>query len=145
VYLNHDLLKAKGLKPADVEAALAAWLAEQTGILAAYTHTQLTAGVAGDDTVGQTVWRSFHPDRAGDVGVVMKPYHIMYGLTGTTHGSPHAYDTHVPLMVYGPGVKAGVRTDLVRPQATAAILARALGIPPPTNAEEPVPDGLFEK
>jgi hypothetical protein len=145
VYLNHELLRAKGLKPADVEEALAQWLAGQNGIQAAYTRTQLIAGVAKDDEMGRMVRRSFHPDRAGDVGVVMKPYWIMYGLTGTTHGSPHPYDTHVPLLVYGPGVKAGTHKERVRPQAAAGILARALGIKPPADAEEPVPQGLFEK
>jgi hypothetical protein len=145
VYLNREVVKEKGLKPADVEAALAAWLGEQKGILAAYTRTQLIDGVAKEDAVGQMLRRSFHPDRAGDVGVVMKPYYIMWGLTGTTHGSPHPYDTHVPLLVYGPGVKPGVRKGLVRPQAAAPILARALGIQPPASAEAPVPEGLFEK
>jgi hypothetical protein len=144
VYLNHELLKAKGLKVDDVAATLVAWLEKQDGIQAAYTHTQLREGVAKDDRVGHMMQRSFHPDRAGDVGVVLKPYHIIYGLTGTTHGSPHPYDTHVPLLVYGPGIKAGVRTDLVRPAAAAPILARALGIATPTASEESVPDGLFE-
>jgi hypothetical protein len=145
VYLNQELLKEKGLKSADVEAALAGWLAEQKGIQAAYTRTQLLAGVAKDDTLGRMLRRSFHPDRAGDVGVVMKPYYIMGGLTGTTHGSPHPYDTHVPLLVYGPGVNPGARKGRVCPQAAAPILARALGIKPPSGADQPVPDGLFEK
>ncbi len=145
VYLNRELLKEKGLKSADVEAALAAWLAEQKGILTAYTRTQLTDGVAKDDAIGQMLRRSFHPDRAGDVGVVLKPYYISWGLTGTTHGSPHPYDTHVPLLVYGPGVKPGARKELVRPEAAVVILARALGIKPPANAEQAAPEGVFEK
>jgi hypothetical protein len=144
VWLNYDLVRTKRLNTTDVAQALADWLKQQPGILATYTHAQLVAGVAKDDDIGQMVRRSFHPDRCGDVGVVMKPYHIMYGLTGTTHGSPHSYDTHVPLLVYGPGVKSGVHKERVRPQAAAVILARALGIKPPASAEVSVPDGLFE-
>jgi hypothetical protein len=144
--LNHELLKARGLRTADVEEALAGWLREQEGIRAAYTHTQLARGAAGDDEVGRLMRRTFDPDRCGDVGVVMKPYWVLWSaLTGTTHGSPNPYDTHVPLMVYGPGVKAGARTDPVRPEAAVTILARALGIKPPAKATEPVPEGLFEK
>jgi predicted AlkP superfamily pyrophosphatase or phosphodiesterase len=145
VYLNHELLKARNLDAGDVEAALAEWLARQEGIQAAYTRSQLVAGVAEDDRVGQMMRRSFHPDRAGDVGVVMKPYSIMWSLTGTTHGSPHPYDTYVPLMVYGAGVRPGVHKELVQPQAGVPILARALGIKPPTNASEAVPEGVFGK
>ena len=65
--------------------------------------------------------------------VVLKPYHYFWPLLakGTTHGSPHPYDTHVPLLLYGPGIPQGVFSEPVTPQATAAILARSLGIPPP--------------
>jgi hypothetical protein len=145
VYLNLELLKSRGLKADEVAAALAVWLEEKRGILAAYTRAQLIAGVARDDGLGQAVRRSFHPDRAGDVCVVPEPYHILYGLTGTAHGSPHPYDTHVPLLVFGPGVKAGIHREPVRPQAIASVLARALGIKPPARTEDAVPNGLFAK
>ncbi len=144
IYLNQELLKSRRLKAAEVATALVGWLKEQPGIQAAYTNAQLVQGVSADDEIGRLMQRSFDAERCGDVGVVMKPYWILWTtLTGTTHGSPHAYDTHVPLMIYGPDIKPGTRTDLVRPEATAAILARALGIRPPAMAQEPVPDGLF--
>jgi predicted AlkP superfamily pyrophosphatase or phosphodiesterase len=145
VYLNRELLKARGLNVAVVGDIFAEWLRKQPGIQAAYTHAQLLQGVPADDETGRLMQRCFDPERCGDVGVVMKPHWILWTtLSGTTHGSPHPYDTHVPLMLYGPGIQAGVRTDLVRPEAAATILARALGIPPPARATEPVPDGLFE-
>ena len=75
-----------------------------------------------------------------------KPYYLITDrLSGTTHGSPHSYDTHVPLLVYGPGVRAGVRDDAVTPQAAVPILAHGLGIKPPADAECGVPVKLFEK
>jgi arylsulfatase A-like enzyme len=63
--------------------------------------------------------------------------------TGTTHGSPHPYDTHVPLLVMGPGIAPGTYRDRVAPQSLVPILARILGIDPPTTATYPVPAGLF--
>jgi hypothetical protein len=98
-----------------------------------------------DDVVGRKVRRSFYPERSGDVVVVTSPYYLLTTyLTGTTHGTPYSYDTHVPLLVYGPGVRPGIRHDEVAPQAAAAIFARALGIQPPSGADTPVPPGLFE-
>jgi hypothetical protein len=146
LYLNRQLIAQRALKEADVEAALAGWLKGQEGIQAAYTRAQLTAGVPADDTIGKMVQRSFQPDRCGDLYVLLKPYHLLSSPlgTGTTHGTPYAYDTHVPLLVYGPGVRAGARQDAVTPQAAAVILARVLGIKPPTGAEATVPEGLFE-
>jgi len=86
--------------------------------------------------------------------VVVKPYHIVsqslqakdpdkIASFRTTHGTPHPYDTHVPLLVMGPRIAGGTRTDPVAPQAMAAILAEALHIPPPNGTEFPVPLGLF--
>jgi hypothetical protein len=139
LYLNHRLLAARGLKAADVEAALARGLKDYPGVLAAYGRSHL-AGLNKDDPVGQAVRRSFHPDRSGDVAVVLKPYYVpAEDLVGTSHGSPHPYDTHVPLLVYGPQVRAGLRTEAITPQAVAGIVATGLGIPPPAGCEEPVP------
>ena len=77
---------------------------------------------------------------------VLRPFYLSSKYpTGTTHGTPHSYDTHVPLMIFGPGIRPGVRAEAVTPQALAAIFARALEICPPVTAEEDVPEGLFEK
>ena len=91
--------------------------------------------------------KSYHPDRCGDLGIVIKPYYLFDDkeyVSGTSHGSPHSYDTHVPLFVFGPGVKPGQRTDDVAPQAVAAIFAQALGIRPPEAAEYAVPSDLLK-
>lgn len=144
-YFNPAQLAKRKLKPAEVETALARWLGKQGGVQAGYSRTQLMQGVVRDDDIGEKVRRSFHPDRCGDVALVLKPYYLIYSrLSGTTHGTPHTYDTHVPLLVYGPGIRAGVRRDAVTPQAVAAILAQALGIKPPAQAEAAVPAQLFE-
>jgi predicted AlkP superfamily pyrophosphatase or phosphodiesterase len=144
LYLNAAQMQKRKLKQAEVEEALARWLEKQTGIQAAHTRSELLAGVRKDDPVGQAVRRSFQGERCGDVGLVLKPYYLLYSrLSGTTHGTPHPYDTHVPLLVFGPAVSAGVRKEPVRPEAATAILAHALGIKPPAKADAPLPDKLF--
>jgi hypothetical protein len=146
LYLNQRLLRERGLEPAKVEQALADWLARQEGIQTAYTRSQLLRGVPAEDALGQKVRRSFHPERSGDVVMVLKPFHLMTTRTeGTLHGTPHPYDTHVPFLVYGPGIEKGVRTEEIAPQAAAAIFAHWLGIRPPDGAETPVPEGLFRR
>jgi hypothetical protein len=144
VYLNRAWLKGHDLDQSRVEAALAKWFTQQRGIQAAYTRTELTKEMPADDVIGQKVKRSFYPERSGDVVIVPKPYYLITDrLTGTTHGSPHPYDTLVPLLVYGPGVRAGVRGDAVTPQAAVPILAHMLRIKPPADAECGVPEKVF--
>jgi hypothetical protein len=50
----------------------------------------------------------------------------------------------VPLVVFGPGIKAGVRQERVTPLAAAAIMAWGLGVPAPAGAEYAVPEGLVK-
>jgi hypothetical protein len=146
-YLNQRLIRERGLQSTAVENALADWLKRQPGIQTAYTRTQLTAGIPDTDPLGRQVQLSFYRDRSGDVGVVVKPYYIIWSAfpgTGTTHGSPHPYDTHVPFFVFGSKVVAGVRRDAVIPQAAAPIMLDALDIPAPRDTEAAAPGGLWQ-
>ena len=153
IYLNHRLLAAKNLKPDDVAAALAAYVREQDGVLRVFTHADLNPrNVAKNDAIAQRVLRAFHPERSGDLYVVLKPYHLISSLalgdnfaTGTTHGSPHEYDTHVPLLVFGPGIPGGKRDEAVTPLHSAAIGAYFLGTKRPKDAEYGLPKTMIEK
>jgi len=152
IYLNRAVLAEQRLKAADVEKELAGWLSRQPGIQVAYTRTQLMAGALVDDPLGESVRFSFHPERSGDVLFAVRPYHLVSPAVSsprlaayrTTHGSPHPYDTHVPLLIYGPGIRPGTHSERVQPQSLPAILCRALGIRTPRGAEAPVPSGLFD-
>ncbi len=145
-YLHQATLRAAAVGQPRVEEVLADWLLKQPGIQAVYTRSQLRDGVLQDDALGQSVKRTFHPERSGDVQIILKPYHLMDTYqTGTTHGTPHAYDTHVPLLVYGPGIRPGPRREAIIPQAAAVILAHGLGVHPPADAEISVPEKLFEE
>jgi len=145
LYLSAATIQKHDADPGEVEQALASWLADQKGILAAYPRSQLLREAPADDPLLQSVRLSFHPDRAGNVYFLLKPYHLLYGSTGTTHGTPHDYDTHVPLIVFGPRVRRGARHDRVTPLATAAILAELLGVPAPKSAGAAVPPGLWSE
>ena len=115
--------------------------------MTAYTYSNLEKGVIpAADEIGQKVVRSFHPARSGDVTFVLQPYWWVTTekyKTGTGHGTPHGYDSHVPLMVYGPGIRPGVRTEAVTPLAAVPILAKVLNVTPPATAQAPVPPKLF--
>jgi arylsulfatase A-like enzyme len=77
------------------------------------------------------------------VQYALKPYWMAASSGGysTTHGSPHEYDTHVPILVYGPRwVKPGKVDAPVEVADIAPTIARWLGVPPPAAAEgRPLP------
>ena len=145
LYLNNRLAKQRGTSLAEVSRELAGWLPHQPGILAAFTHQELTSENRSDELF-QMAKRSFHPSHSGDIFLINKPYWLLTGQQrGTSHGSPHAYDTHVPLLVWGQGIKPGVHETRISPEVVPAILAAAAGIKPPAAAAQQVPIGVFAK
>jgi hypothetical protein len=76
---------------------------------------------------------------------VLKPYcYDGRYLTGTGHGTPHPYDTHVPLMLFGAGVVPGERKEPATPLMLAPLLAQALGVEL-RGAQERPPAGVFRR
>ena len=54
------------------------------------------------------VIRGYNPKRSGDVAFVLEPgWYASSKIQGSTHGSPYTYDTHVPMLFYGKGIKKG--------------------------------------
>lgn len=143
-YLNPRLVAASGKTRAEVARSLADYLATRPDTHRAFTRDDLAGDFPASDEIGRRVKRAFHPDRCGDVYLVNRPYDLVSKptATGTNHGSPHGYDAHVPLLVYGPGVAGGVRPEPTAPQALAATFSRFLGVRPPKDADVPVPATL---
>lgn len=74
---------------------------------------------------------SFVADRSGDLIVVTRPQWTVgprVEQSATTHGTSHSYDRHVPLILFGAGVKAGRWSAAVSPADIAPTVARAAGI-----------------
>ncbi|MGH9805420.1 MAG: alkaline phosphatase family protein [Candidatus Acidiferrales bacterium] len=85
-----------------------------------------------DPKLTESVRRSEFRLRSPDVFVLQEPFALFDGdRGGTTHGTPYSYDTHVPLIFYGPAFRAGRYSSPVSPADLAPTLAAALGINPP--------------
>jgi hypothetical protein len=87
---------------------------------------------AGDYLAG---WRlSFNVARSQDVVLSPPPYVVDRVPTGSNHGTPYDYDTRIPLVWYGAGIKPGVRVERMGSDAIAPTLAALLGAPRPPEA-----------
>jgi hypothetical protein len=116
------------------ETACAAAL-KVAGIGDCFTRTQLGAGRLPLSAVAQSVARGFYAARSGDLVVVPQPFYILSEGLGTTHGSPYGYDTHVPVILFGPGVAPGVYSQSCSPLDIAPTLAQLLRLTAPSNNE----------
>ena len=84
------------------------FLLKQEGVANAYSESVLRQSDYGEEGIKGMVVRGYHPKRSGDVILVLEPGWYSSGrIQGTTHGSPYTYDTHVPVLFYGNGIKKG--------------------------------------
>jgi predicted AlkP superfamily pyrophosphatase or phosphodiesterase len=88
----------------------------------------------------------FHPSRSGDVIFIPKPGYFIGGNTGTTHGSPFQYDTHIPLLWYGWGIKKGSSQRMVYMTDIAPTVAALLKLQAPSgNVGHVLQEALTQK
>jgi predicted AlkP superfamily pyrophosphatase or phosphodiesterase len=142
VYLNWDLIDEKGLSLAEVAAVAAKAALKIPHVSRVYTREQLLNGTASDDMVGRRLMRSYSARRSADLYILPDPYY-MFLKTNTTHGTPYGYDTHVPLIIMGPGIKAGKFNSATAINDIAQTLAAILDIEPPSGAEGRILSEIF--
>ena len=147
MYLNHDVIRDKGLDQAEVEQAVAEELVKFDGVAAAVSSTALRTGSLPDTLLMRSILRNFHPKRSGDIYLVFEPNVFINDFDGlmvaSTHGSPWRYDTFVPVMFAGGGLGAQKVSREITPYDIAPTLAALLGVKPPSAAiGNPLPEVL---
>jgi hypothetical protein len=76
----------------------------------------------------------YFPRRCGQVQIIMEPHWIeSFSTTGTTHGAWNPYDSHIPLLWYGWGIKPGKTNRETYMTDIAATLAAMLHIQMPSG------------
>jgi hypothetical protein len=105
--LDHAKLDSAGISSADIINWLKKELATEPGIDRVFALNELNT-VPLPASIRKAINLGYHPRRSGDVQVIFKPGFIdASNTTGTTHGLWNPYDTHIPLLWYGWGIKKG--------------------------------------
>lgn len=134
LYLNHELLKQKNIPIKQVYDEIRYTFLPQKEV---YTVVNLW-----DNEIDKTlpnyyaslVKNIYHPKRSGDILIIMKPNWLDgFEKGGTSHGTPYAYDTHVPLLWYGWGINKGETYRRTHIADIAATLASMLHILEPNG------------
>lgn len=132
-YLNHALIGEKGLDPVEVRKVAAAAAMTVPQVVRVYTREQLLDGLGTADVIGRRVSRSYHVQRSGDLEIVLEPYWLRASV-GTTHGTPYAYDAHIPLILMGPGILPGAYHTAATLNDLAPTVATLLNLATPSGA-----------
>lgn len=133
VFLDYDILKNLDIDLATTQKEIAKQLLSYDHIDRVYTGTQMWENeyTRGVPYILQQGW---HPKRSGDVLIVPEPGYIRYSKTGSTHGSAIIYDTHVPLLFYGSGIKKGETLERTEIPDIAPTISALLGIAFPNGS-----------
>jgi hypothetical protein len=135
IILDQSLIAKNSLAQTEVELAAQKFLQSYAGIANVYTRTQLESGTLPDDAFKLPVLRAWNKDLSGDLYVIFQPGNMM-GSNTATHGSPWAYDTNVPLMLYGQAwIKPGKRSERALVADIAPTLSWLLEVRFPNGSE----------
>jgi len=109
VYLNRILIDSKGLDMAEVEQAVAEEMMKFKGVSLAVSSTALMQGRVPDTPLIRSILNGHNPKRSGDIFIVFEPHWFINQFDGLTvtcwHGAPWRYDTFVPVIFAGAGLK----------------------------------------
>jgi hypothetical protein len=141
-YLNYDLIREKKLNLEEVQNVAAAAVRAVPHIYRVYTRSELEKGHVLNDLIDSRVRAGFHAQRASDLFVVSEPYWL-FEASGTSRGTPYNYDSHVPVVFMGGGIKP-VRYHQRAANDIAPTLARLLEVETPSGAAGRVLHEMFE-
>ncbi|OEK07916.1 alkaline phosphatase [Flavivirga aquatica] len=133
IFLNREKIKELDLNLRDVQEAIVNEQINYKHISKAYTGTTMSS-VEFTEGIEALLQKGFNQKRSGDVILVNDPAYISYGKTGSTHGSGLNYDTHVPLLFYGKGIKQGETLKRTEITDIAPTMSALLGISFPSGA-----------
>jgi predicted AlkP superfamily pyrophosphatase or phosphodiesterase len=138
VYLNHDVIRERGVNQEEVERAVAVELEKIDGVWLAAPSSALTEGYGANTPLEQAIQRNYNPERSGDIYIVFNPTWFINDFDGLTvassHGSPWRYDTFVPVIFAGPGMKAQRVFREIATVDLAPTLSALLGITYPSGS-----------
>ncbi len=138
IYLDHKLIREKGLDLGEVERAVAEEMMKFEGIALAISGTDIKSGSLPEAPVIEQIRRNFHPKRSGDIYVLQEPYWYLYTDESlplcTMHGTPWRYDTYVPIIFAGKNIKTARVNRLVHPVDIVSTLALYVGTTLPSGA-----------
>ena len=133
IFLNRAKLNELNLDLETVQKTIVNEIINYENMDKAYTAATMgsTSFTTGIETLLQM---GYNQKRSGDVLYVFDPAFISYSKTGSTHGSGLNYDTHVPLLFYGKGIKHGQTFQKTEITDIAPTMSAFLGTSFPNGA-----------
>ena len=143
IFLNKEVLESLGLNQNTVAQKLADEVIHLEGIYKAVTARTLQTTHFSEGILN-SLQNGYNQKFSGDVMLIPYPATLIRGKTGTSHGSGYSYDTHVPIIFYGNGVKKGRSAKRYEIVDIAPTIANLLKIEAPNSTVGAVIDEIIK-
>ncbi|MGN6616670.1 MAG: alkaline phosphatase PafA [Ilyomonas sp.] len=132
VILNNEVITANKIDKEAVCNLIIDSLQQVSGISRAFRLDEMMA-VPMPAKQREMFANGYYPTRSGDIQIVLKPGFLTGSGNGTSHGLWNPYDSHVPLLWYGWGIKQGKTNRETHMTDIAATVAAMLRIQMPSG------------
>ncbi len=138
IYLSTEVKTNSNINQLALEQAIAETFQQFDGVTHAISSQQIANGQLPDTPITRLVRHNYHPGRSGDIYLVYDSYHFINDFDGltvaSTHGSPWTYDTYVPIVFAGAGLKPKRVARRIYTVDIAPTLSAFINIKPPSGA-----------
>ena len=146
LYLNHKVINEKGLNLAEAQKALAKEIMDIDGIALAVTSTEMSNNTLPNTYLYNAALRNYNAKRSGDILILFEPHCFANDMDGgaimaSNHGGPWSYDTFVPVIFAGYGLKGTQIFKRIRPNDIAPTLSAIINAKAPSGSSGEI---LFE-
>lgn len=132
VFFNRDVIKSKQLDFDNIKQTVINQLKEDTSVLYACDMAKASTESIPEEVKFRII-NGYNRERSGDVVIVLKPNFYAHGMKGTDHGAWNSYDTHIPLVFMGWGIKHGATTKQTFMTDIAPTIAAMLHVQAPNG------------
>lgn len=132
VFFNRDVIKSKQLDFDKIKQTVVNVLKEDPSVLYACDMAKASTESIPEEVKFRII-NGYNRERSGDVVIILKPNFYAHGMKGTDHGAWNSYDTHIPLVFMGWGIKHGATTKQTFMTDIAPTIAAMLHVQAPNG------------
>lgn len=109
IYFNHPLIDSLKWDEKNIQQSIVQYLLKKEVVLNVVDKKH-AADASVPLKIRDMIVNGYNPQRSGDLQVIFKTGVMDAGKTGMSHGVWNPYDSHIPLVFYGWGIKQGSLT-----------------------------------